>query len=72
LGLGAVGALLIKTVFKWSKARGSISLGAGGLNTRVKLTFRTSYGFRTLKSTPIMLYQAIRDLTEPPETYRFL
>ena len=60
-------------ILNWFKARGSISLGAvEGLNNRLKLTFRKSYGFRTLKCTKIALYHAMGDLPEPPETHRFL
>jgi len=56
----------------WFKARGSISLGAvEGLNNRLKLTFRKSYGFRTFKCTEIALYHAMGDLPEPPMTHRF-
>ena len=49
-----------------------ISLGAvEGLNTRLKLTVRKSFGFRTLKATEIALYHAMGDLPEPPTTHRF-
>ena len=48
------------------------SLGAvEGLNNRLKLTFRKSYGFRTFKCTEIALYHALGDLPELPTTHRF-
>jgi len=60
-------------ILNWFNARGSISLGAvEGLNNRLKLTFRKSYGIRTLKCTQIALYHATGDLPERPETHRFL
>ena len=59
-------------LLNWFKARGSISLGAvEGLNNRLKLTFRKSYGFRTFKATEIALYHTMGDLPEPPTTHRF-
>ena len=59
-------------LLNWIKARESISLGAvEGLNNRTKLTFRKSYGFRTLKATEIALYHTMGQLPEKPMTHRF-
>ena len=59
-------------ILNWFRAKGRISLGAvEGLNNRLKVTFRKSYGFRTLKVTEIALYHAMGDLPEPPTTHRF-
>ena len=59
-------------LLNWIKARDSVSLGAvEGQNNRVKLTFRKSYGFRTLKATEIALYHTMGQLPEKPMTHRF-
>ena len=59
-------------LLNWFKARGVISLGAvEGLNNRLKLTVRKSYGFRTFKATEVALYHVLGDLPEPPMTHRF-
>jgi transposase len=59
-------------ILNWFRAKGLISLGAvEGLNNRLKLTFRKSYGFRTFKATEIALYHTMGDLPEPPTTHRF-
>ncbi|MCP4444628.1 MAG: transposase, partial [Myxococcales bacterium] len=59
-------------LLNWIKARDSVSLGAvEGQNNRLKLTFRKSYGFRTLKATEIALYHTIGQLPEKPMTHRF-
>jgi len=59
-------------LLNWFKARGSVSLGAvEGLNNRLKLTFRKSYGFRSFKCTEIALYHAMGHLPEPETTHRF-
>lgn len=59
-------------LLNWFKARNSVSLGAvEGLNNRLKVTFRKSYGFRTFKATEIALYHSLGDLPEPKVTHRF-
>lgn len=59
-------------LLNWFKARGLISLGAvEGLNNRLKLTIRKSYGFRTFKATQIALFHAMGKLPEPEMTHRF-
>ena len=43
-----------------------------GLNNKVKLTMRKSYGFRTFKAIEIALYHSLGKLPEPPLiTHRF-
>ena len=42
-----------------------------GLNNKVKLTFRKSYGFRTDKAREIALYHVLGKLPEPPLIHRF-
>lgn len=59
-------------LLNWFKARSQVSLGAvEGINNRLKLTLRKSYGFRTFKATAIALYHTLGDLPEPPLTHRF-
>ncbi len=56
----------------WFSARDVISLGVvEGLNTKVKVTTRKSYGFRTFQGVQIALYHALGDLPEPKTTHRF-
>ncbi len=42
-----------------------------GLNNKVKLTLRKSYGFRTDKAREIALFHALGKLPEPQVTHRF-
>jgi transposase len=59
-------------LLNWFRARGEISAAAvEGLNNKLKVTFRRSYGFRTYRSTEIALYHALGHLPEPPGTHRF-
>jgi transposase len=59
-------------ILNWFKARGVISMGSvEGLNNKVKVTTRKSYGFRTFKATEVALFHALGDLPEPEQTHRF-
>ena len=59
-------------LLNWFKARNAVSLGAvEGLNNRLKVTFRNSYGFRSFNATEIALYHNLGGLPEPPMTHRF-
>lgn len=59
-------------LLNWFKARKAVSLGAvEGLNNRLKVTFRKSYGFRTFKATEIALYHNMGALPERPMAHRF-
>jgi transposase len=59
-------------ILNWFKAKSAVSLGAvEGLNNRLKVTFRKSYGFRTFKVAEIALYHSLGDLPEAPSTHRF-
>ncbi|WP_410493895.1 transposase [Endozoicomonas sp. 8E] len=42
-----------------------------GLNTKIKLTTRKSYGFRTYRCAEIALYHTMGNLPESEMTYRF-
>jgi transposase len=59
-------------ILNWFRARGTISGGAvEGLNNKLKVTFRRSYGFRTFRATEIALYHALGKLPEPVHVHRF-
>jgi len=42
-----------------------------GLNNKVKVTMRKSYGFRTFHITEIALYHSLGKLPEPQLAHRF-
>jgi transposase len=59
-------------LLNWFRARKAISSGAmEGLNNKLKLTTRKSYGFRTFRVAEIVLYHALGNLPEPESTHRF-
>ncbi len=59
-------------ILNYFKAKKVFSSGiVEGLNNKVKLTMRKSYGFRTSKAIKIALYHNIGKLPEPPGTHRF-
>jgi len=59
-------------ILNWFKAKKAFSSGiVEGLNNKVKVTVRKSYGFKTLKCTEIALYHVLGNLPEPKLTHRF-
>lgn len=59
-------------ILNWFRAKKQFSSGVvEGLNTKVKLTIRKSYGFRTFKTAEIALYHTLGKLPEPLLTHRF-
>jgi len=59
-------------ILNWFRAKKMFSSGiVEGLNTKVKLTVRKSYGFRTFKCTEIALYHALGKLPEPKLAHEF-
>jgi transposase len=59
-------------ILNWFRARGTISAGVvEGLNSKVKLTMRKSYGFRTQRVIQLALYHNLGALPEPSFTHRF-
>ncbi|MCA9695859.1 MAG: ISL3 family transposase [Myxococcales bacterium] len=59
-------------ILNWFRAAGSINSGAvEGLNNKLKITLRRSYGFRSYEITCIALYHAMGDLPESPIPRRF-
>jgi transposase len=60
-------------ILNWFKAKGEISSGAvEGLNNKIRVVTRRSYGFRTYEAMEIALYHTLGKLPEPDEfTHRF-
>ncbi len=60
-------------LMNWFKAKGEISAGAvEGLNNKIRVVTRRSYGFRTYEAMEIALYHTLGRLPEPEEfTHRF-
>jgi transposase len=60
-------------LLNWFKAKGEISSGAvEGLNNKIRVVTRRSYGFRTYDAMEIALYHTLGKLPEPGEfTHRF-
>jgi transposase len=59
-------------ILNWFRAKGEISAGAvEGLNTKVKLVTRKSYGFRTAKVAKLALLHNLGRLPEPEFTHKF-
>lgn len=60
-------------LMNWFRAKGEISSGAvEGLNNKIRVVTRRSYGFRTYDAMEIALYHTLGKLPEPGEfTHRF-
>ncbi len=59
-------------ILNWFRAKKAFSCGVvEGLNNKVKVTMRRSYGFKTFKCTEIALYHVLGKLPEPELTHRF-
>jgi len=59
-------------ILNWFRARGEVSAGAvEGLNNKVKLVTRRSYGFRTPEVAKLALIHNLGRLPEPESTHRF-
>ena len=59
-------------ILNWFRAKGEISSGAvEGLNNKVKLVTRKSYGFRTAEVAKLALMHNLGRLPEPESTHRF-
>jgi transposase len=59
-------------ILNWFRARGEISSGAvEGLNNKIRVVTRRSYGFRTYKAMEIALYHNLGRLPEPEVTHEF-
>ena len=59
-------------ILNWFKAKGQLSSAAvEGLNNKLKVITRRSYGFRTFKATKVALYHTLGQLPEPEGAHRF-
>lgn len=59
-------------LLNWFRAKGEISNGAvEGLNNKIRVVTRRSYGFRTFNAMEIALYHTLGRLPEPESTHRF-
>jgi transposase len=59
-------------LLNWFRARGEISSGpVEGLNNKIRVVTRRSYGFRTYNAMEIALYHSLGRLPEPESTHRF-
>ena len=59
-------------LLNWFRAKGEISTGTvEGLNNKIRVVTRRSYGFRTYHAMEIALYHTLGRLPEPELTHRF-
>jgi transposase len=59
-------------LLNWFRAKGELSSGAvEGLNNKIRVVTRRSYGFRTYKAMELALYHNLGRLPEPETTHRF-
>jgi transposase len=59
-------------ILNWFKANKMYSSGTvEGLNRKVNLVTRKSYGFKSFENLQLALYHNLGDLPEPPTTHRF-
>ena len=59
-------------LLNWIRAKGELSSGAvEGLNNKIRVITRRSFGFRTFKAMEMALYHALGRLPEPETTHRF-
>jgi len=59
-------------ILNWFRAKREISTGAvEGLNNKIRVVTRRSYGFRTFKAMEIALYHTLGRLPEPDSPHRF-
>jgi transposase len=59
-------------LLNWFRAKGELSSGAvEGLNNKIRVVTRRSYGFRTFDAMEMALYHTLGQLPEPKSTHRF-
>jgi transposase len=59
-------------LMNWFRAKGELSSGAvEGLNNKIRVVTRRSYGFRTFKAMDMALYHTLGRLPEPESAHRF-
>jgi transposase len=59
-------------LLNWFRAKGEISTGTvEGLNNKIRVVTRRSYGFRTYEAMELALYHTLGRLPEPESAHRF-
>ena len=59
-------------LLNWFRARGEVSSSiVEGLNNKIRVVTRRSYGYRTFSAMEIALYHTLGRLPEPESTHRF-
>ena len=59
-------------LLNWFRAKGELSSGVvEGLNNKIRVVTRRSYGFRTYNAMELALYHNLGKLPEPESTHRF-
>jgi len=59
-------------LLNWFRAKGEVSTGVvEGLNNKIRVVTRRSYGFRTYEAMEIALYHTLGRLPDPESTHRF-
>ena len=59
-------------LLNWFEAKGEVSSGVvEGLNNKIRVVTRRSYGFRTYKAMELALYHNLGRLPEPEDAHRF-
>jgi transposase len=59
-------------LLNWFRAKGEISAGSvEGLNNKIRVVTRRSYGFRTYEAMELALYHTLGRLPEPESAHRF-
>jgi transposase len=59
-------------ILNWFRAKGELSSGAvEGLNNKIRVVTRRSYGFRTYEAMETALYHNLGRLPEPESTHKF-
>ena len=59
-------------LLNWFRGKGEISAGAvEGLNNKIRVVTRRSYGFRTYNAMEMALYHALGRLPEPESAHKF-
>jgi len=59
-------------LLNWFRAKGELLSGAvEGLNNKIRVLTRRSYGFRTFKAMEMALYHTLGRLPKPETAHRF-
>ncbi len=62
----------LNLLMNWFRAKGEISSGAvEGLNNKIRVVTRRSFGFRTYKAMEMALFHTLGRLPEPESAHKF-